>query len=237
MIETLEPRQLFAVPFTATLDATGLLTVQIAPGLAHGVIVARTAGLPQIQIDDTAGTSSTPTGLLRKTFSASLVKNIRILGNDQANSIRMRSLNAPQIKLVTVETYGGDDYIDAHLSGSNNAIMHIYAGSGQDFVGSGNGNDAIFGGEHTDDIYGWGGNDLIWGEGGADYLLGCAGNDTLIGGAGADWIHGESFDGATPSAGYVDVSYYDPAESDFDERGIELRYPILSLPPPGLPLP
>jgi hypothetical protein len=98
-----------------------------------------------------------------KTVASSSIKQIKIYGNDWADSITVAS---GVTKPTRIESYQGSDTISA-----------------------GGGNDTVYGGTGNDKIYGNNGNDLLKGDDGNDSLYGGAGTDTLDGGNGTDFKH------------------------------------------------
>lgn len=97
-----------------------------------------------------------------------------------------------QVK-VYINTYGGNDKINAHLDQELNYIseVQINSGYGNDTVLGSNIHDTINGGPGHDHIGGYGGNDTIRGGPGNDRLAGNAGNDTINGEGGNDSLFGD----------------------------------------------
>ena len=84
-------------------------------------------------------------------------------------------------------------------SGSNQADVRVFVGTGadsynadagDDSVGGGAGTDTLLGGAGFDQLYGGADNDSIDGADGGSYLRGDEGGDTIQGGAGFDDING-----------------------------------------------
>jgi len=96
------------------------------------------------------------------------------------------TVEATQPGLVRITGTSGDDVI----AGTDDAIMVVHAGGGNDRICTGAMADTIFAGAGDDFVHAGGGNDVIEGGSGHDVLVGSTGDDVLIGGPGAD-----SFDG------------------------------------------
>jgi Ca2+-binding RTX toxin-like protein len=87
-------------------------------------------------------------------------------------------------RAITINTLGGDDYVNAF--GLTGAAVNVDAGAGSDTIVGGERGDVLNGGSGNDLIFGFGGNDRIDGGAGNDILFGGFGNDRIRGGSGSD---------------------------------------------------
>jgi Ca2+-binding RTX toxin-like protein len=87
-------------------------------------------------------------------------------------------------RTVSINTLGGDDYVNAF--GLLGAAVNVDAGAGDDSIVGGERGDTLTGGSGNDLIFGFGGNDRIDGGAGNDILFGGFGNDRIRGGSGSD---------------------------------------------------
>jgi Ca2+-binding RTX toxin-like protein len=87
----------------------------------------------------------------------------------------------PASDVLTINTLGGDDVLDA--SGLADGAILLAANGGD-------GDDDLLGGAGNDTLSGDGGNDKLNGRGGNDTLNGGAGDDELTGGPGVDVLDG-----------------------------------------------
>ena len=131
----------------------------IGDGLADDVIVNGTGGDDDITIADND----------RGVSVVGLPAQVNIRGADAA------------IDVLTINTLGGDDSLDA-TSLSDAAISLVADG--------GDGDDELIGGAGNDSLIGGAGNDKLNGEAGDDTLSGGAGDDELTGGPGLDVLDG-----------------------------------------------
>jgi Ca2+-binding RTX toxin-like protein len=92
--------------------------------------------------------------------------------------------------VVTIESAGGNDIVDAAGMPATSMRLYIAAGEGNDRITGGAGNDGMIGEGGNDTLRGGGGADYLDGENGDDSLDGGLGNDTLLGGTGEDVILG-----------------------------------------------
>jgi len=92
--------------------------------------------------------------------------------------------------VVTIESEGGNDIVDAASMPATSMRLYIAAGEGNDRITGGAGNDGMIGEAGNDTLRGGGGADYLDGENGDDSLDGGLGNDTLLGGTGDDVILG-----------------------------------------------
>jgi autotransporter-associated beta strand protein len=165
MIETLEPRQLFAADVTA-----------VHALLRHGnLAVIGTADDDVIDIGQRAGSGGAAdqvdvfaNGSIIATFDAALVRRVVVFGG------------------------AGDDHIDA---GAYSAEFHTNLPDDNRvnvavILIGGAGNDQLAGSSHNDILNGGPGNDGLWGRGDDDVLIGGPGNDSLDGGSGFDHVIG-----------------------------------------------
>ncbi|MEH1838392.1 MAG: hypothetical protein V7L20_06425 [Nostoc sp.] len=91
----------------------------------------------------------------------------------------------PEVNLVTINGFGGDDLIGGE---DIFTIYNIFGGAGNDVVVGGVNGDVLIG----DDFDGVAGNDYLSGGEDNDTLFGLGGNDTLIGGGGTDILYGDT---------------------------------------------
>jgi len=137
------------------LESRTLLSV----GLTKGVLsITGTAGADDIVLSRTRTAYVAKLNGSTKSFSAKLVKSIRVSSGKGGDR-------------VTV-----DESARVFVKG-----LAISAGAGNDTIGGGSGGDMIIGGPGNDSLSGMGGNDLIYGDAGDDHLTGGDGNDVLGG--------------------------------------------------------
>ena len=86
--------------------------------------------------------------------------------------------------------YASDNFLVQLDGGAGND--RLYGGKGFDFLFGGSGDDHLYGKEGNDDLRGYDGNDWLYGEEGNDELYGDDGNDDLNGGNGDDYLYGGS---------------------------------------------
>jgi cyclophilin family peptidyl-prolyl cis-trans isomerase len=141
-------------------------TVKVAPELA---LVGRTLTLTGTEGDDR--------------FTVRLDSNDKVVINDD------QSWPAGDIDRIEAYLRGGDDSLDANVSGGLPDLL-VDCGSGNDSISAGPGNDIVSGGEGDDQIGGNGGNDLLSAGNGNDTLLGGSGKNVLNGDAGDDRLTG-----------------------------------------------
>jgi Ca2+-binding RTX toxin-like protein len=208
--------------------------VQINYPVASGVDVTGIAATGRIVVDGTI--NHEPSGH-RSTFAAGLIQSIRVIGDDRANWIELRSL---PVKKITVESRGGDDQIygGEAFTGYTAKSIHVFAGDGSDWVEASQGDDVIYAGRGNDNCRAYNGDDKLYGEAGNDALHGGYGSDTFVGGDGVDSIFGVSVDYTAYGEGYgwppdpgIDVVYYQVGGAADHEDDIELRFPLLEVPP------
>lgn len=113
-------------------------------------------------------------------------------------------LNAQQAKGLTINTYGGDDYV---ALGAGVSGVTVNGGAGDDTLISdqcapllpwlrargntlngGAGNDRLVGGDGDDTLRGGAGRNIIFGRGGNDFIDASGGQNYVDGGAGRDFI-------------------------------------------------
>jgi Ca2+-binding RTX toxin-like protein len=116
--------------------------------------------------------------------------------------------HADAIDLLTIDSFAGDDVINASALLASGPRLLVDGGAGNDkltggagnntLIGGddndvltdGNGNDQLNGGKGNDTLTGGNGNDTLHGDEGKDVLNGGAGTDILVGGGGDDTITG-----------------------------------------------
>jgi Ca2+-binding RTX toxin-like protein len=144
------------------IDLSGTPGTNTGDGQADSVTVNGTAGRDNVQVTGTGGSISV----------SGLATTVTIAGSEGAND------------QLTVNTFAGNDVIDA--SG-------LAAGTTQLTIDGGAGNDTITGSAGDDRLVGGDGNDLVTGGRGSDVAFLGAGNDTFVWnpGDGSDVVEGQ----------------------------------------------
>ena len=178
MLEAVEPRSLF----TSIIDLSFIrLTdgvLEVGGGqFADKIVVGSTKSAPEAAGGDLI--YARVNANLKQSFRARDVKEIRIVGGDGDDSIRLR-LTAG---LLTTRPFGPDGDAYNLYPGPP---ARVDGGNGGDAIAGDAGNDILRGGAGNDTIYAGHGNDLVRGGDGDDALYSTSGRDTLFGEGGAD---------------------------------------------------
>ncbi|MBC7783267.1 MAG: PKD domain-containing protein [Burkholderiales bacterium] len=138
---------------------------------------------------------------IRKTFAASNIRALTIVGGRLGDSITM----GKSIKLgASIYPGGGNDFT---VGGSGND--QIFEISGNNRINAGAGNDFIDGGIGNDTVHGDAGDDVFIGNAGSDRSFGDRGNDYFDGADGRNIADGGSgTDKAVRAASYTSVESY-----------------------------
>ncbi len=178
-IESFESRtMLSAYMLGSTLHVDGSVL------LANAIVVGNGAG----GTISTSITTTTPKGVTKtvtKSFPATGIKKVVIVGGIKADNISIDESVSPFAIATRIEGRAGDDVI---TGGSEKDV--IAGGIGNDSISAGAGNDLVHGGLGNDTLLGGDGNDTLWGGAGNDSIDGGNGDDKLGGVNGTNILHG-----------------------------------------------
>lgn len=113
------------------------------------------------------------------------------VGSTSDTAAKVKGVRASEVKEIRV--IGGDGHDTIRLDDGAQAITakaFLYGGAGNDLLVGGAGNDELSGWTGNDRLYGGRGDDTLWGQGDNDLLSGQEGRDTLYGNYGQDTLYG-----------------------------------------------
>jgi Ca2+-binding RTX toxin-like protein len=185
LLESLEPRQLFAITLIGTeLRVTGSnlndsVSISYGPRGTGQVVASRTEFSLEGQTTES------------QAFALSSVASVRVaLGDGDNLFLNQTSLPSEAFGGLGMDVFtGGSGNDELYGGGGNDQLKGM---GGNDRLDGSTGNNFLEGGDGNDVLLGGIGNDNIMGDAGNDTIYGRAGNDTLQGGDGLDKIWGDA---------------------------------------------
>jgi len=155
-IETVEQRIVLAANVTASLAASGVLTIEGTTSDDH-ITVSESNGMISVSgVQITVGRRS------------------------------VASVDATTVSRIEIRGLDGNDTLEVAKAGGRGALqdvtvpMFMDGGAGNDVIIGGAGADELYGGAGNDRLFGNAGNDCLFGGTGADYLDGGDGSNTFV---------------------------------------------------------